>query len=267
MRRETQNLLLLLLGGALLKLALAGDHVRYVKDAQLPWLLGAGGVMMLLALLAIARDVRAGPTADAAGRDGETQHAAAPDAAAPDAAVDEACGTGVPGHAEGSRSTWMLLLPVFAIFLIAPPALGSDSVRREQAVAPPAPEESRFPPLPSGEAPELSMSEYVTRAVWGGDAELAQRPVRLRGFVVHPVPGETQLARMRISCCAADATAVRVDLTGPGARRIAEAPADAWFEVTGTARPGSAQESAGHVPEVRVSAAHPVPEPAETYEY
>lgn len=239
MRRETQNLLLLLLGGALLKLALSGEHVRYVKATQLPWLLGAGAVMVLLSLVAIARDVRGEAVAESADHE----------------------------HESGSRSPWMMLLPVFAIFLIAPPALGADSVRREQSVAPPAPEESRFPPLPPGRAPELTMSEYVTRAVWGGDAELAQRPVRLRGFVVHPEPGATQLARMRISCCAADATAVRVDLTGRAAQQIAAVPADAWFEVTGTARPGSAGQHNGHVPQVRVSAVRPVAEPADTYEY
>lgn len=247
MRRETQNLLLLLLGGALLKLGLSGDHVRYVKAAQLPWLLGAGAVMVLLALLAIARDVR-GDTGDVRGdavRDGVDDH----------------------GHEGGSRSAWMMLLPVCAIFLVAPPALGADSVRREQSAVPPAPEESRFPPLPPGPAPELSMSEYVTRAVWGGDAELARRPVRLRGFVVHPAPGTTQLARMRISCCAADATAVRVDLTGQAARQVGRAPADAWFEITGTARPGSAGQHDEYVPEVRVSAVRPIAEPADTYEY
>ena len=42
MRRETQNVLLVLLGGALLKIALTGTYLRYVKPSLFPWLVLAG---------------------------------------------------------------------------------------------------------------------------------------------------------------------------------------------------------------------------------
>ena len=64
MRRETQNILLVLLGGALLKLALTGTYLRYVKESLQPWLVVTGGVMVVLALVSIARDIR-----DATARD------------------------------------------------------------------------------------------------------------------------------------------------------------------------------------------------------
>jgi len=35
-KRETQNILLILLGGALVKIAVNGDYLRYVKPAQQP---------------------------------------------------------------------------------------------------------------------------------------------------------------------------------------------------------------------------------------
>ena len=50
MRRETQNLLLLLLGGALLKIALGGTYVRYVKPGLYGWLVATGAVMVALGL-------------------------------------------------------------------------------------------------------------------------------------------------------------------------------------------------------------------------
>ena len=72
MRRETQNILLVLLGGALLKLALTGTYLRYVKESLQPWLVVTGGVMVVLALvwgvaavLVVGRVVRARGQQDA----------------------------------------------------------------------------------------------------------------------------------------------------------------------------------------------------------
>src|SRR5439155_24210025 len=57
MRRETQNILLVLLGGALLKIGLNGDYLRYVKPAQHPWVLAGGAVILALGAIAIVRDL------------------------------------------------------------------------------------------------------------------------------------------------------------------------------------------------------------------
>ncbi|KAA5826600.1 TIGR03943 family protein [Saccharopolyspora hirsuta] len=232
MRRETQNLLLLLLGGALLKIALGGSYLRYVKPSLFPWLLLSGLVMVGLAAFAIIRDIRA---------------------------------SGAAHHDHGSRSPWLLLLPVFAIFLVAPPALGSDSVTRDRVAAPQAPKESLFPELPPDRAPLLSTSEFITRVVWDDSGALDGRAIRLQGFVVHPTPETTQLARMRITCCAADAAPVKIDLAGaPGATEL---PADTWIEVTARLRPGTATEANDYVPTVDVLDLRTIPAPQDTYEY
>ncbi|MER7012528.1 TIGR03943 family protein [Saccharopolyspora sp. NPDC000359] len=232
MRRETQNLLLLLLGGALLKIALGGSYLRYVKPTLFPWLLLSGLVVVGLAVFAIIRDVRA---------------------------------SGARHHDHDSRSPWLLLLPVFAIFLVAPPALGSDSVTRDRAAAPQAPEEALFPELPPERAPLLSTSEFLTRVIWDDSGALNGRAVRLQGFVVHPAPGTTQLARMRITCCAADAAPVKIDLAG--APQLSDLPADTWIEVTARLRPGTATEANDYVPAVDVLDLRPIPAPQDTYEY
>lgn len=239
MRRETQNLLLVLLGGALLKISFTGAYLRYVKPSLLPWIVAAGVVIVLLGAFAIVRDLRSAPV--------ESE------------------------HEHGSRSPWMLLLPVLAIFLVAPPALGSDSVERagDRAALPDRPSgESRFDPLPQHGAPLLTISEFVTRVVWDDSGALHGRPVRLHGFVVHPgeKPGAVQLARMRINCCAADAAPIRVDLAGQSAEQAARLPADTWIEVTGTLRPGTATEANGQVPTLDVMAVRQIPAPASPYE-
>ena len=240
MRRETQNLLLLLLAGALLKSAFSGSYLHYVKPSLFPWLVTAGAVTALLAVAAILRDVRAARSEGA-------ERAAHPE--------------------HGSRSPWMLLLPVFAIFLVVPPALGADSVGRAgDPVAPPRqPEEPQFAALPPGPAPPLQVSEFVTRAVWDASGSLDGRAVRLQGFIAHPDGAErTQLARMKITCCAADASPSKINLAGAAASRL---PSDTWVEVTGTLRPGTATEANDFVPSLDVGDLRRIPPPANPYEY
>lgn len=244
MRRETQNVLLVLLGGALLKIGTTGDYLRYVKPSLLPFLLLAGGVMVTLGLLAIVRDVRAGRAG--------AQHDEPDD------------------HDHAGRSPWLLLAPVLAIFLIAPPALGADSVTRaEPAVGAPARSGVDFDALPGGAAPALRIGDLVTRAVWDDTGSLDGRQVRLSGFVVHHEDGTTSLARLTISCCAADARPVRVRLAGDGsiAAQIAAAPQDAWFEVRGEVVPDSANRTNRFVPTFAASGLTPIPAPAEPYEF
>ena len=59
MRRETQNVLLVLVGGVLIKIVLDGSYLRYVTPWSAPALLAGGVVIVGLALVAIVRDVRA----------------------------------------------------------------------------------------------------------------------------------------------------------------------------------------------------------------
>ncbi|GAB3163450.1 TIGR03943 family protein [Amycolatopsis stemonae] len=249
MRRETQNILLVLLGGALVKIAVNGDYLRYVKPAQQPWVIAGGAVMVVLGVVAIARDLRAARAKVAAGAEPGT----APDG--PD-----------HGHSHSARPAWLLLVPVLAVFLVAPPALGADSVIRTEARVPAsaaAANAAAFPPLPAGAVVPLSVNEFVTRAGWDAAGTLNGRTISLTGFVVH-TNGTTLLARLVISCCAADAFPVTVHLRGGEADHLAT---DAWIQVTGQVVPGTATRNNSYTPDFTLSSIETVPTPKDPYEY
>lgn len=235
MRRETQNVLLVLLGGALCKIAWNGSYLRYVKPSLLPYLVSAGVVILALGVISIVRDIHAG-------------HGAA-----------------VDHHDHTGRSPWLLVLPVLAIILVAPPALGSDTVSRSDRGAAPHRPAVRYPPLPAGPVPALPLSEFVTRAVWDGEGSLDGREVRLVGFIAHGNAETTYLARLVMTCCAADVTPVKVRLTGRS--DLPKLPQDTWLEVRGHLLPGSARPATHFIPTLTVTDLHPIPTPSEPYEF
>ena len=243
MKRETQNILLLLLGGALIKIAVNGDYLRYVKPAQQPWIIAGGAVMVLLGAVAIVRDLLAARAAPAP------------------ASLDDG-----HGHAHSARPAWLLLVPVLAVFLVAPPALGADSVIRTEARVPAsaaAANAASFPPLPAGDPVPLAVNEFVSRAGWDAAGTLNGRTVALTGFVVHN-DGGTLLARLVISCCAADAFPVTVRLRGGEADHLAS---DAWIRVTGQVVPGTATRANSYTPDFTPASLATVPAPKDPYEY
>jgi uncharacterized repeat protein (TIGR03943 family) len=250
-KRETQNILLILLGGALVKIAVNGDYLRYVKPAQQPWIITGGAVMVLLGAVAIVRDVLAARTKVAPDPD--------PDPDAPDHAHED-------GHAHSARPAWLLLVPVLAVFLVAPPALGADSVIRTEARVPAsaaAANAAAFPPLPAGDVVPLPVNEFVSRAGWDKAGTLDGRTVSLTGFVVH-TDGSTLLARLVISCCAADAFPVTVRLRGGEADHLAS---DAWIRITGQVVPGTATRANSYTPDFTPASLTTVPAPKDPYEY
>ena len=246
MRREAQNILLLLVGGALLKITLNGTYLRYVKPTVKPWVITAGVVMVALAVIAIVADIRAA-------RPGIVQTDPAHDA---------------HGHSHAARSPWLLILPVLAIFLIAPPALGADSVLRSDgrsAVTAPVVQQgaSAFPPLPKTAVVPLELSEFITRSVWDGTHSLTGRTVALTGFIVQE-NGSTYVARLVITCCAADATPMKVKLAGGQAAALSN---DQWIVADGILVPGSATAANEYTPTLDVQAITQTTQPADPYEY
>ncbi|MEV6912499.1 TIGR03943 family protein [Amycolatopsis sp. NPDC051071] len=238
MKRETQNILLILLGGALLKITVNGDYLRYVKPAQQPWIIAGGAVMVALGAVAIVRDLLAA-------------RAAALDAHA---------------HDHHTRSAWLLMVPVLAVFLVAPPALGADSVTRTEARAPQSASASNaaaFPPLPAGDVVPLEVNDFVSRAGWDKSGTLNGRTVKLSGFVVHN-EGNTMLARLVIGCCAADAFPITVRLVGEG---VSDFGNDTWLEVTGVVVPGTAVRGNSYMPDFTLTSVRQVPAPKDPYEY
>jgi uncharacterized repeat protein (TIGR03943 family) len=258
-KRETQNILLILLGGALVKIAVNGDYLRYVKPAQQPWVITGGAVMVLLGAVAIVRDLLAARAKVAAGAVPGT----APDT--PDHGGHEGHESH-EGHAHSARPAWLLLVPVLAVFLVAPPALGADSVIRTESRVPASAAAANavaFPPLPAGNVVPLPVNEFVSRAGWDAAGTLDGRTVSLTGFVVH-TGGSTLLARLVISCCAADAFPVTVRLRGGEADHLAS---DAWIQVTGEVVPRTSTKENSYTPDFTPASVTTVPAPKDPYEY
>lgn len=271
MRRDTQNVVLVLLGGALLKIAATDVYLRYVRPDHRWLLLAAGAIILTIAVVTIVRDLRA----TRAGRPGGGDHDRADDRA--DGGDHHHCDHHDGDHHDGDhhgdqehgehghrdpRSTWLLVLPVLTIFLVAPPALGADSVRVTGNSVGARPASLGFEPLPSGAAPDVALADFVARAVWDQTGELAERDVTLTGFVVRR-DGSVHLARMMIACCAADARPMLVRLIGPDAHF----PADQWLRVRARLVAGTASTLDGYTPSVRVLEASPITAPLDPYEF
>ncbi|RVX41307.1 putative repeat protein (TIGR03943 family) [Nonomuraea polychroma] len=214
MSRTSQALLLLQLGAALLWIsAFSADFTNYVKPGFQPLLITAGAVLTVLgaAVPALERRRRRQAAITPAALEEELHLARLlgrePVVPTPTAAHEE--------HHDPVRIAWLLAAPAAAIFLVAPPALGSYTVQQaEHAPAPPPPSvvDAALRPLKHGRVNDLTMSEFAGRA-WSAPASLKGKRVRLTGFAV-PSPGGWHLARLRIGCCAADAQTMKVTVKG-----------------------------------------------------
>jgi uncharacterized repeat protein (TIGR03943 family) len=196
--RETQGVVLLLVGGSVLYASLTDLHLRYVKSGLRPLLLVAAAILIVTAAATLWREFRA------RGRKPAHEH-----------------------HHE-PRVSWLLVLPVFALMLAAPPALGSYAADRAGTgiQEPPG-----FADLPAGDPVRLSVLDYATRAVYDHGTSLTGRHVRLTGFLSTGPGGTPVLTRMFLSCCAADAQPIKVGLVGELPTALKP---DTWVEVVGT---------------------------------
>jgi uncharacterized repeat protein (TIGR03943 family) len=207
---------LLLLGGAVLKASLSDIYLRYVKEGLRPFLIGAGVVLVATAVTTLLQDLRAQyAAARQAGGDNHDGHDS-----------DDGHGHGAHGPAVG----WLLVLPVLGLLLIAPPALGAFAAG-QTGTALSSQGVSDYPPLPAGDPAKISILEYASRAVYDKGASIGGRTVRMSGFVIPGQGGELLLARMILSCCAADGRPIKLGMTGNAPVNL---PADTWVEVTGT---------------------------------
>jgi uncharacterized repeat protein (TIGR03943 family) len=275
MRRDTQAVLLLLVGGTLLKVSLAGTYVRYVKPSQLPLLLVAGTVLIVVAVLTLWRHLREAMPRGGSHRESSQRERAAAAALAAAAhegtgelpsIVDESTVDESPGHHDDDRSKvgWLLLIPALALLIFSPPALGSFSANRA-GTAVGAAATSDFAPLPAGDPVRITLLDYAARAVFDKGASLADRQVLLTGFVLAGPRGEPYLVRLYVGCCAADARPVKVGLTGD---LPSDLRADQWIEVTGryTQQFDKDPVNGEVVPYVEATAVQVIPAPDEPYE-
>ena len=244
MRRDVQAVILILVGGAILRISVGDTFLNYVKESMRPWLLLSGVTLVVLGVLALIDVIRRA-------RRGETTEEPDPH----DPVDDEG-----HSHVHGPRAAWLLLLPVFAIFLIAPPALGAFAAARDTTNAVP-PAEAKAPPLPPGDPVDVTVADYVGRAVWDSGLTLEGRTVQMTGFVTPNPEGGWWLTRLALACCAADAIASKVQAVD-----APDLPADTWVTVTGTWIPGGGTKSSTAIPLVQVQDLVEVPQPKNPYE-
>ncbi len=250
MSRTSQDVLLFLFGLIMLRVGASDLHLRFVKPGMQPLIVLSAVVLLVLVALSLLQQASR-PSAHR-----PTQRIFTP---TPRPQEDEHAGH---GHEHGApRTAWLLALPLLVLLLVAPPPLGADAVRRSVSSAPPAVGQEELTALPAAREDgvrELSLGEYGNRARVA-PATLAGAPVRLVGFVVHDEQGWL-LARLTLSCCAADGRPVVVRIGGPAALPVPEQ--DSWVEVVGSYAAGGPDG----VPALAASSTRGVPEPSSPYE-
>jgi hypothetical protein len=103
----TGGTITVLVGTVLLRLTITGTYRRYVRVGMGSWLAVAGVALVVLGTVVVVRVLR-----DGAGSDDHGLHRE-------------------EGH---GRVGWLLLAPIAALLLVAPPTLGSYGVDRAAAV-------------------------------------------------------------------------------------------------------------------------------------
>jgi uncharacterized repeat protein (TIGR03943 family) len=200
------------------------------------------------------------------------------------------------GHVHSSRAPWLIMAPIL-VLLLAPPALGADAVSRtsgSQAIAGLQPVSAQvvtgdggyapndgsgsepgsgsggsgglvFPNLPNTQNPPLALKATVLRALYDSAGSVTKHSVTVVGFITPAGTGFTDgysIARIAIFCCAADANALQLHVSG-----AAPFPANTWVQAVVTAVPGSGTQANNYVPSVKVASIIRVPQPADPYEH
>jgi uncharacterized repeat protein (TIGR03943 family) len=224
----------MLVGAVLLRLTFTDTYRRYVRPDMGRWLTVAGIAVVVLGLVTLVRALRSRPAAAAHdGHDHDHEH-------------DHGIGVG-----------WLLLAPIAALLLVAPPTLGSYGVDRAAGVRI-KPGGVVFDPLPRRAAPRpMTLLEFSQRAVDHDGASFNRASVQVTGFVAGAEAGGFRLARYQIACCAADAAPVVIRILGTTG---ASAPRDQWVVVTGKFQRG------GRLPELAATSVVEIPAPEDPYE-
>ncbi|MCB1264071.1 MAG: TIGR03943 family protein [Mycobacterium sp.] len=244
MSRNTENVVLFLLGMCTAAIVVTGTFTRYVKPALMPWLAVTAVFLVMLALAAASRDLRA------RGRRGD------------DADHHE----GDIGHEHRSAVVWLLVVPVALLGFVVPPALGARAAEPSATALPGRVLSRPFPALPAGRAPELPLPEVVVRANRDTASTLKGRLITVTGFTVKE-PGGIDLGRVVIICCAADGQLARLHLSGPAAAKAASYPEETWLRVEGTVVPKPSDAAGLSTPTLTVSAVTPIEAPRNPYAY
>ncbi|MFJ6834314.1 TIGR03943 family putative permease subunit [Streptomyces sp. NPDC091209] len=297
MNRQAQAAVLFLVGAAVLHASVTDLYLRYVKAGLRPLLLAAGVVLIVTALATVWYEIREHRKAPVEGPGAERDGGRTPERESrhEHGLADSDTGAGTHAHADGRehaaprgdehvdghghgheqgpgdghghghrepRISWLLVLPLLALILVAPPALGSYSAMRA-GTALQAP--FGYTKLPAGDPVTLGLVDYASRAAYDHGRSLGGRQVKITGFVALDHSGTPYLVRMALNCCAADAQPVKIGLSG---RVPPVLQPDTWLEVTGdyTGKRTKDPVNGGIIPFLDVSAARPVPTPHDPYD-
>jgi uncharacterized repeat protein (TIGR03943 family) len=204
--RQVQAVVLVLFGGAILRASVTDLYLRYVKEGLRPFLLAAGAVLVVGAVMTLWYDLRPAATVQQTHDDGHGH-----------------------GHHE-PRVGWLLILPVLGLVLVVPPALGSYTAGQAGTVPVAQRSDSDYPALPAGDPASISLLDYASRAIFDTGKSLTGRRLQLTGFLTPAPDGRPMLARIVLTCCAADGRPIKVGLTG---NTPADVPPDTWVQIVG----------------------------------
>ena len=161
---------------------------------------------------------------------------------------------------------WLLVVPIALLGFLVPPAITPE------AAAPAIVEVSKevlrrpFPPLPDERAPTLSLPEVLVRIARDSANTLDGKLVTVTGFTFK-ADGRTDLARVVIICCAADASLARIRLSGPAAPQIADYPEDTWLRVEAKVPAGQDWSRGSTIPVMDVLSESRIDPPTNPYAY
>ncbi len=265
MRAQAQAVLLIVVGVVVLRIALFGEFLNYVKPGHYPWLLLVGAAAVVFGVVGLVQQLRRPPSvvSDVSRKPIVWTHGPL--------AMDRAAITAAKQHEDEHRHghdhsrapwvAWLLYAPVIVMLLVPPPALGSYAAARGGAAVR-KPTSTSFAPLPAGDPAPVKVSDYAVRATWDHGRTLAGRRVELTGFVTVTADGSWYLTRMLITCCAADALAYEVKIDGASRTY----PANTWLTVVGTWTPSAQSDPSQAVAQLRASSVRVASQPRDTYE-
>ncbi|NXY95061.1 TIGR03943 family protein [Streptomyces sp. BR123] len=232
-------LLLVLTGVGLLHITVPSDvYLRYVKEGMWPYLVVSGVLLVALGFaglgVELVRRLRETTGDDL-----------------------EGCDHHAYGHGGAKHVAWLLAAPALTLMFVAPPALGSYTASRNGAAS--GVEQTGYEDLADAPVTPMALEEFIGRSAHAPKT-LDGREVRLLGFASAGKSADTwYLNRLKLSCCAADARILRVEMHG------VKAPGnDTWVEVTGvvTAKHVPVENP---VPTMQVGSLKPVAPPRNPY--
>jgi uncharacterized repeat protein (TIGR03943 family) len=183
-----------------LYMGLTNAMLKYVKPSMRPWLLFAGVLLVAAGIYGLVRARQDGRVAD--------------------------------DHHRRGPVGWFLVVPLLVLFILGQQALGAFAASRETRGLPPYSFDIEAYADQFDGTPDLRLVDVYLGASQRGNREyLAAHVVRLQGFVTPDAslgPRGFVLTRFLVSCCAADATPIRLGMIdGDRAPK-----ANAWVEVT-----------------------------------